>query len=388
MLINISKLIVYGWWSRNLTSVIVLTKVSLSQVIMSNLAGLYGFIDTFGASCGIFTNFLLIIAIFKTSGRAKIQSFSYMVLVSAIFDTFFCVIEVLTQHQTLVKKGVLFLMPHGIETVLGPWSYYVFMIPHVFSCTMAVVIRGPQYKFRYDLISGQVNDPIWDLFKYVLVAMSAALFCGVSASFGIYQANQRGKQHYLDQMDGPTFNDNFKKYFLYACDIRDIGTIGFYGGGLVFTTICFWLCVYWVWKTQKYVNGRGEERSERTKAMQRQFTLSLIAQSINALVFAIIPVSMVCASMILRLDAEFIGMGTMVPLSWLSSANAILTLLIVKAYREFLKSLVWGRSGKVNQSSAENQSIDKKQLASSRQVKSIDNASATQTNNNTTSTQK
>lgn len=59
---------------------------------------------------------------------------------------------------------------------------------------------------------------------------------------------------------------------------RDIGTIGFYGGGLFFTTICFWLCVYWVCKTQKYVNGRGEERSERTKAMQRQFTLSLIAQ--------------------------------------------------------------------------------------------------------------
>jgi hypothetical protein len=68
---------------------------------MAGLANLYGFIDTFGASLGIFTNFLLIVAIFKSSGRNKIQPFSYMVLVSAIFDTFFCIIEVLTQHVSL-----------------------------------------------------------------------------------------------------------------------------------------------------------------------------------------------------------------------------------------------------------------------------------------------
>lgn len=85
--------------------------------------------------------------------------------------------------------------------------------------------------------------------------------------------------------------------------------------------------------------------------------------------------------MIFRLDAEFIGMGksfiskvyllmklyliaTLVPLSYLSSANALLTLLIVKSYRGFLKSLLWGRSSnKVNQS-GENQSVDKKALTS------------------------
>lgn len=110
-------------------------------------------------------------------------------------------------------------MPHGIESVLPEWSYYAFMLPHVFSCTMAVVIRGPQYKFRYDLISGKVTDPKWHLAKYVLIAMCVALFTGSSAALGIYQAKQRGMQYYLDQFDGPTFNENVKKSFLYACDI-------------------------------------------------------------------------------------------------------------------------------------------------------------------------
>ncbi|KAI6193447.1 hypothetical protein M3Y96_01018700 [Aphelenchoides besseyi] len=344
-------------------------KLKATMIGMSNL---YGFIDLLGSSIGIMTNALLIIAIFKTSGRGKIQAFSYMVFVSAVFDSFFCWVEVLTQHAIVVRKGVLFVFPHGIESVLGEWSYYVFIVPHVFSCTQAVLIRGPQYKFRCDLISGKATDPMRQLAKYVAISSFASLLVGFSASYGIYQTKRRGDQYYLTQLDG-TSNENMKRNFLYACDIRDIGTFCFYGGGFVLTTICFWLCVYYVWKAYKFVAGRAEDPSERTKSLQRQFTLSLIAQSVNAVIFAIAPVSMVCISMLLRLDSDFIGAGTMVPLSWLSVANATLTLYIVKAYREFVRSLFCGKSdAKVQPSSSDKpeQSTDKRQATGRTTVRS------------------
>ncbi|KAI6184839.1 hypothetical protein M3Y97_00639300 [Aphelenchoides bicaudatus] len=309
-----------------------------------DLIKVYGLIDNAGASLGIITNALLLFTIFKVSS-GKLQSFSYLILASSVFDVFFCVIEVLTQHQLLVRRGVVFIMPHGIETILPPFSYYLFMTPHIFSCTHAVFILGPQYVFRYNLVTG--NDATFlRLLKYVGVSSAAALFVGLSASVGIYQAKMRGDEFYLKQMDGPWFNSRAKEFFRYACDIRDIGTICFYGGAFVLTTVCFWVCAYYIWKTYRFMAESSAKLSERTKDLQRQFTWSLIVQTVNAIIFSIIPVSLICVSMLFRLDAEFVGMGdkyilgTMVPLSWLSTANALLTLYIVKAYRRYVVSLI------------------------------------------------
>lgn len=49
---------------------------------------------------------------------------------------------------------------------------------------------------------------------------------------------------------------------------------------------------------------------------------------------------MVCLAMILRLRAEFVGMGFLVSVSFLPLANACLTLYLVKAYREYVLKIV------------------------------------------------
>lgn len=63
---------------------------------------LYGLIDNVGATLGILTNALLLFTIFKVSS-GKLQSFSYLILASSVFDVFFCIIEVLTQHVGFLK---------------------------------------------------------------------------------------------------------------------------------------------------------------------------------------------------------------------------------------------------------------------------------------------
>jgi hypothetical protein len=69
---------------------------------------LYGLIDNVGATLGIITNTLLLFTIFKVSS-GKLQSFSYLILASSVFDIFFCIIEVLTQHVSFLH-GLYFVV--------------------------------------------------------------------------------------------------------------------------------------------------------------------------------------------------------------------------------------------------------------------------------------
>ncbi|KAI6193448.1 hypothetical protein M3Y96_01018800 [Aphelenchoides besseyi] len=225
-----------------------------------DLICLYGLIDNLGALLGIGSNSLLIWIIFRVA-KGKLQLYSYLVLISSIFDLFFSVIE-----QLLVRHGILFVMAHGIESQLGDWAHYFCMIPHIFSCTHSVLILG----LCYEIVT---SPSLCTLLKYTAVSSAASLFVGCSAGVGIFQAKQRGFDYYMAQMDGPWFNEKAKRFLTYACDIRDIGTICFYGGALVFTTICFWMSVYAVWKTFSFIRDSSSQLSERTAALQRQFTI-------------------------------------------------------------------------------------------------------------------
>ncbi|CAD5232793.1 unnamed protein product [Bursaphelenchus xylophilus] len=91
-----------------------------------------------------------------------------------------------------------------------------------------------------------------------------------------------------------------------------------------------------------------QQSSERTKELQRQFTRSLIAQTINAGIFAIFPIALVCIAMQWRLDGKMIGTAVMSPLSWLPSANAILTIYLIKAYRRYVMRLMGCRPRRVD----------------------------------------
>jgi hypothetical protein len=85
------------------------------------------------------------------------------------------------------------------------------------------------YTFTHPTLSR--NDATFlRLLKYVGVSSAGALFVGLSASAGIYQAKQRGDDFYLKQMDGPWFNANAKEFFRYACDIVSWGFKGVENG--------------------------------------------------------------------------------------------------------------------------------------------------------------
>lgn len=64
---------------------------------------LYWLVDVSGSIVGLISNALLILATIKTSGK-QMQSYSYLFLVTAIFDLFFSFVEILTQHVRILIR--------------------------------------------------------------------------------------------------------------------------------------------------------------------------------------------------------------------------------------------------------------------------------------------
>ncbi|PZQ96276.1 MAG: hypothetical protein DI539_30255 [Flavobacterium psychrophilum] len=66
---------------------------------------------------------------------------------------------------------------------------------------------------------------------------------------------------------------------------------------------------------------------------------SSLFQTTIAFIFSSFPLILVTTGLLLETGTEFIGVMIMTPLSFLPAANALLTLLVIKNYRQFLLQL-------------------------------------------------
>ncbi|CAD5232798.1 unnamed protein product [Bursaphelenchus xylophilus] len=299
--------------------------------------------DNAGACLGLILNSILLFTVLKTAD-SKTRTTSYLFLTSAVFDMLFSLTELAVQHQLLIKNGIFMVMPHGIEAYLDPWTYPWLMAPHAALVVHSIHILPALCHYRYKLItSGAVMNPLLIL-RNIGYASAASVCLGAFFGLGAYQAGLRGYQHYVPYVTPEWFAEDGTTPFRYACDMRDWATVVFFYGSSVSATTSIYLAGRYTVQAWKAVNT--QHSSERTKELQRQFTRSLIAQTVNAGIFAIFPVSLTTISMQLRLDADMIGTIVMSPLSWLPSANALLTIFLIKAYRHYVLPAVAQRFGR------------------------------------------
>ncbi|CAD5232350.1 unnamed protein product [Bursaphelenchus xylophilus] len=289
--------------------------------------------DTIACALGFTLNVFLVIAILKTS-TDKFRSYSYLVLTGAVFDIIFSTFEWISLHQLLIKNGIMYVMPHGLEFNLFKYFGYHLMIAHCFVGMHGLWILPAHYHYRYVIIT-KPSAPVTVLLRNLLITSTTALCMGAVAVIGVNQAMARGFDYYLSQIDEEWFDQNGNSHFLYAMDFRDSGTLAFFFVSFGITTVCFGISIYYAYKAWKFIVKSGGERSKRTTRLQEQFTKSLLAQTINAVIFAVMPISVMCLSMQFKLNCKWSGLWVMSVISWLAAANAILTLIIIKTYRKY-----------------------------------------------------
>ncbi|KAI6209134.1 hypothetical protein M3Y96_00188900 [Aphelenchoides besseyi] len=270
---------------------------------------------------GIALNALLIVAIHKTGRRLV---YSRLFLVAAIFDLFFSVVELLTQHQIAVKNGVMFLLPRGIEWWFKNGAFginYVIFIIHCFAYMQGIFILAALFRYRFIL----AKEPHALPSKYLdglVVSTIGAIVCSLSAAIGVYQASKKGWNYYENVLKRSNVST---KFFMYVVDIRDFGTIGYFFGGLLLSTVSFVIVL--LYARQAFIQPKDEDA--KTRVHQAQMTQALVFRTLTTLVFGVWPV-------VFRFDAEIFGTGMMFTWPWTAVLNAVVTLFIIPPYRRYV----------------------------------------------------
>ncbi|KAI6199533.1 hypothetical protein M3Y96_00637300 [Aphelenchoides besseyi] len=254
---------------------------------------------------GMIFNSLLIVAIFKATDQ-NLRSYSYLLLASASFDLFFSIVEFCTLHQLLSVSGILVIMSHGFVE-------------------------------RF-LFSGDASVSV--LIRDLSVTCGLGWLMAFMAWRGTVISGRRGREYYLAAVNSQTFYKRTEEFYLYVSDHQDWITAVYFKSSFWFTYICFGASIFYALKSYLYVRSNGLMRNSRTERMQSQFTRSLIVQTVNTCIFALIPLSFSSIPMQFSNNSQLHGFMTMILISWLSTANAICTLSIIRSYKVYFLKLV------------------------------------------------
>ncbi|KAI6213028.1 hypothetical protein M3Y94_00101000 [Aphelenchoides besseyi] len=288
---------------------------------------------------GMIFNSLLIVAIFKETDQ-NLRSYSYLLLASASFDLFFSIVEFCTLHQLLSVSGVLVIMSHGfVERFLFPYVGPLLMIPHVFAANHGLLILVSQHHYRYRIVSGG-DASVGVLIRDLSVTCGLGWLMAIMAWWGTVVSGRRGREYYLDAVNSQTFYKRAEEFYLYVSDQQDWITTAYFKSSFWFTYICFGVSIFYALKSYLHVRSNGAMGNSRTERLQSQFTKSLIVQTLNTCIFALIPLSFSSIPMQFSNDSQLHGFITMILISWLSTANAICTLSIVRSYRIYFFKLI------------------------------------------------
>ncbi|KAI6238047.1 hypothetical protein M3Y99_00731800 [Aphelenchoides fujianensis] len=307
----------------------------------SPLITFYRVVDVVGSALGIVTNVLLLIAIFRSS-RSKLQAYSYMFLFTACFDLAYSVLELLIQHLVISEEGKIFIFPFGIERLLpADFALGIFFF-HCFLAMNSVFLLPCQYLYRYQILQDP-HTTVWSLVKSVAIASAVACLCAANAVWMVLEQRKRPAAYYQEILERAQIEGR-EAYMLGADMVDDLATRFFYQGlGFVTSNVAIGLCVFYAWKSWHFVQEReGVAVSTFTRSLQKQFTRSLIVQTVNSFIFAMSPISLLIVSMVIR--QRILGLYLMLPVSWLPTANALTTIGIIKAYRRYVLFLCGGKS--------------------------------------------
>ncbi|KAI6193697.1 hypothetical protein M3Y96_01046300 [Aphelenchoides besseyi] len=203
---------------------------SLSATVeyMSTGYDLYWLTDTTGTIFELLANMLLILSAFNTVSSTA----------------FFAFTELATQHQLIVKRGIMYVLPRGLKQRLSPSLYPIFALPHE-SRSFSHVYNDEFQKRNIAIAFAEsfgLDNCKWNVHWHLIGCC-------------IYQTKECGDEFYISQLNKNWRQNNDLKYFMYAVDITERFWCNFFFyGGLVFAFIWVTVAAFYTYKAWKFVN--------------------------------------------------------------------------------------------------------------------------------------
>ncbi|CAD5223086.1 unnamed protein product [Bursaphelenchus xylophilus] len=304
---------------------------------MNAISDFFWINDLVGSFLGFALNTLLIITVVCSKKKRRLDPYARMIIVMSLNDLLFCAFELGIQHLLCVAEYKMFVNAHGFEQHIPTWLLpYTFLI-HDFLLMNCLSLLPAIYCYRYELMSSPGRAEEWrSILSKVGIALFSSLICAVFGMLAVRKMLTRDKNMYMETLPSAwIFGDN-QTFFLYAVDLMDWEGLSWIFTTSIISAISLSLTTYYAWKSYSAANMKLSFISARTKSLQKQFTKSILAQTIAIILLENVPAGVLFTGTYFGFNSNFYGTLIMWPLSWVSAAGAGITFYFMKDYRNWL----------------------------------------------------
>ncbi|KAI6226632.1 hypothetical protein M3Y95_00641100 [Aphelenchoides besseyi] len=279
--------------------------------------------NIFATSLGLLlTSAVLFLIIYRTP--ATIRAYSRMILMSALTDLIYVLVDILCQSRIKMNKSAIFLIFSG---PISMFSYEIQCFSTLFqasSAALACSVLPAQYIYRYYMIKRRQSPSLTLTTSLFLGSLIAALIDGALAANSFCYSAEKCRQDF-------DFNDKSPQLVSALCDPYSVvylswSTIVICGSYLT-TLILSRLSV-------KALRQHASQFSGRTKMLQAQFTRTLAYQTVLPLFFSIIPMNIIVFTTFMNIDTGSLGTIMMSSISYIPFFNSFTTICCIKSYRQ------------------------------------------------------
>ncbi|KAI6183038.1 hypothetical protein M3Y97_00445300 [Aphelenchoides bicaudatus] len=302
---------------------------------------------------GLVANLVLLYMALKRMSPA-FRNYSYMILINCANDIIYSIVSLSCGRVIELRNATLFHMSYSLENHASPTVAMFIEFMNEVVCMQTSTILGTQYYFRYILVSKRREPTLGLLSFLVSVSTLASLIFGVTDIFSSMDSAKRGRSYYTEQLGFDWVASDGRIHFSSANDIRDFSTKVHFGEGTVCIFASYAVVMYYGYKTLMIMQNPvpNQQISKNTRAMTRQFTINLLIQTGLTVCCAVMPATYLFVYVVFQPPIPFVGIFISSIYTWNPLSNALVTMLVIKPYREQLVHFIslgrWGSKAKTS----------------------------------------
>uniref|UniRef100_A0A914NX33 G protein-coupled receptor n=1 Tax=Panagrolaimus davidi TaxID=227884 RepID=A0A914NX33_9BILA len=125
-----------------------------------------------------------------------------------------------------------------------------------------------------------------------------------------------------------------------TADIRDLPFLGIVSYATILISVAYGIVIWTSFKVWKHLKNMEHHMTVKTKDVNQQMTLALIIQAILPLFVLLLPIAVTILMLFARASIGGIGISVSLLISWIPIVNSLITIIVVKSYRNSVRKIL------------------------------------------------
>ncbi|CAD5232833.1 unnamed protein product [Bursaphelenchus xylophilus] len=318
--------------------------VNISSAPLSPYLEVYRANHTIAATTGFVLNLFLFVVI-RECTRNSTQPAKVLLMVSTAHDLWYCAFELFLRRVIYQTDGIMYVLAFGWDAHFSSYFNYLLGIIHFFNMTQNMMVQTVIHRFRYHIVCSTTPPDYRFLFRNLLMFALPSLYLSLSLKVALISGTEKSYDSAMTQLpeewrlvDG---SSNVVEVALWD----DKWTKIFVLNNCLVAGVAYHMCLHYIRMCYSSINRTQLSSSVSSKTIDHrgQFNRCLVAQTVCMTILIIIPSALWCLNFITKAHGLYLGLPSMICLSWFGAINASIPLVYVKTVRRCALDILFCR---------------------------------------------